>query len=85
MTIAPPCSAALPTIATITAAMKNSDAPTADAKPWIDFTSSSLTIAVAPVVAASTPSATGSGHASADGASRARRRWRWRLRPVTAR
>ncbi len=32
MTIAPPCSAALPTIATITTAMKNSLRPTAVAK-----------------------------------------------------
>ena len=47
MTIAPPCSAALPTIATTTTAMKNSLRPTAVAKAWSEWTRISLTQAVA--------------------------------------
>ena len=70
MTTAPPCSAALPTIATITAAMKNSLAPIADAKPLSECTRISLTSAVATVASASTPSASGSGHAAREASAR---------------
>ena len=86
MTIAPPCSAALPTIATITAAMKNSLAPTALAKASSEWTRISLTNAVATVAAASTTSARRQRPGARDGlrallAPRCRRR----LRRVTAR
>ena len=85
MTTAPPCSAALPTIATITAAMKNSLAPIADAKPLSEWTRISLTIAVATVATPSTVSASGSGHAAEDASARSSCVWRRKLRPVTAR
>ena len=55
ITIAPPCSAALPTIATITAAMKNCDRPTDSANACSECTSVSLISAVTSVAA---PSAT---------------------------
>ena len=72
MTIAPPCSAALPTIATITTAMKNSLRPTAVAKASSEWTRISLTQAVAPVATASAASAAGSDHAPVAGSSRSR-------------
>ena len=55
-TTAPPCSAALPTMATITAATKNSDSPTSSANSSIDPTRISATKAVTTVAAESTPS-----------------------------
>ena len=67
MTIAPPCSAALPTIATTTTAMKNSPSPTAVAKAWSEWTRISLTQAVAAVAIASAASAAGIVHASSCG------------------
>ena len=67
MTIAPPCSAALPTIATMTTAMKNSLRPTAVAKASSEWTRISLTQAVAPVATARAASAAGSDHAPSPG------------------
>ena len=84
ITIAPPCSAALPTIATITAATKNCESPSAWPNASSEWTSSSETNAVATVA---TPSATSAARSSR----RPRRRlrscaagWRRRLRNVTA-
>ena len=56
ITTAPPCSAALPTIATITAAVKNVESPTASANALSEWTRISLTSAVTTVAAASTAS-----------------------------
>src|SRR5205823_8581942 len=56
ITIAPPCSAAFPTMATITTAMKNSERPTLCAKSSSEWTRISLTTAVATVATVSTAS-----------------------------
>src|SRR6188472_4338793 len=69
ITIAPPCSAALPTIATMTTAMKNSLRPTASANAPSEWTRISLTQAVAPVVTARTASAVPSDHVPSPGSS----------------
>ena len=65
ITIAPPCSAALPTTATITIEMKNCERPAAFAKPSSEWTRISLVTAVAVVARASVISARRSDHASA--------------------
>jgi hypothetical protein len=65
ITIAPPCSAAFPTTATMTIEMKNCESPAALAKPSSECTRISLMTAVAPVASASARSARGSGHAPA--------------------
>src|SRR6476659_6298784 len=66
ITTAPPCSAALPTIATITAEMKNSFSPTASPKLSSECTSTSETSAVATVDTASTVIDLDSDHALLD-------------------
>ena len=85
MTIAPPCSAALPTIATITTETKNSLRPTAVAKSCSECTRISLTHAVAPVASASMVRDVGIDHVPSPGSapSRASSWWRRRFRPTT--
>ena len=85
ITTAPPCSAALPTIATITAAMKNSLAPTAFAKSSSECTRISLTIAVNAVATPSATSERMSVHDPSAGSPCSVSRWRRRLRHVTMR
>ena len=83
ITTAPPCSAALPTIATITAAMKNSCRPTARPNASSELTRISETTAVAAVATVSQSSAFRSDQACALGSPRSASRWIRRLRPVT--
>ena len=85
ITTAPPCSAALPTIATITTAMKNSLSPTALPKSVSEWTSTSDTSAVATVATASTASASVSDQAVAGTSPRSASRWMRRLCAVIAR
>ena len=75
ITIAPPCSAALPTIATITTAMKNSFKPTARPKWSSECTSVSETNAVATVATASSSSDFRSDQAPRRGLLRSAARW----------
>ena len=82
ITTAPPCSAALPTSATITAAMKNSDRPTAFANPSSEWTRISLISAVTAVAPPSAMSARESDQASSRGSSVWAAWWRRRLRTV---
>ena len=80
-TTAPPCSAALPTIATITIETKNCDRCTSCANVFSEWTRISLTKAVSAVAAASAPSVTGRLHAPSGSAPLSRCCSRCRRRP----
>ena len=80
ITIAPPCSAALPTIATITTAMKNSLRPTALPNASSEWTRISETNAVATVATASSSERRSAATTRcASGAARSASRWMRRL------
>ncbi len=85
-TTAPPCSAAFPTIATITAATKKSDSPTSSANLSIEPTTISAISAVTTVVIPRTPSAVPKLQPAISGGSSEMciRRWRRRESQVAA-
>ena len=85
ITTAPPCSAALPTIATITVAMKNSLSPREFPNPRSECTRISEICAVARVAIVSRTSAFRIDHAPTRGARRSASRWMRRLRLVITR
>ena len=85
ITTAPPCSAAFPTIATMTVAMKNSDRPAARAKPSSECTRISLMSAVTAVASPRATRARGRLHARACASSVCAARWRRRFLIVVIR